>query len=179
MAGCKLLNSIKRDCNYKIGGVKRLFLMNYDLATQYSFDSDGVITTITPSTGEKIYQIDFSDNSASWTDDLTVVNRSQKYRTPTVNFQLSDLNKDILNEGDALSLGTFTAFVVDRNDEIVCLGRENGLQATSFNYNSGAAEGDAVSFTTILVGNEKELPKLVKSESVITSLVDNVIILNE
>ncbi|KAA6343659.1 hypothetical protein EZS27_008664 [termite gut metagenome] len=179
MAGCKLLNSIKRDCVYKIGGLKRLFLINYDLSNQYVFDSDGVITTITPASGEKIYQIDFSDNSASWTDDLILVSRSQKYRTSTINFQISDLNKDVLNEGDALSLGTFTAFVVDRNDTIICLGRENGLQATSFNYNSGAAEGDAVSFTTILVGNEKELPKLVKNESVITSLVDNVVVLNE
>jgi hypothetical protein len=177
MAGCKLLQSIKKECQYKIAGVKSLYLINWDLGTQYTFDSDGVITAITPYSGGKIYQIDFVDNTANWNDDLTVVNVSQKYRTHTVNFQIGDYNKDILDNADALSLGTFTAFVQDENNKIVCLGRENGLSATVMNYASGAAEGDATSWTVTLAGNEHETGRLVSDITVITSLVDDITVL--
>ncbi|KAA6347870.1 hypothetical protein EZS27_004650 [termite gut metagenome] len=177
MAGCKLLQSIKRECQYKIAGVKSLFLMNWDLATQYTFDSDGVITGITPYSGGKIFQIDFVDNTASWTDDLTLVNNSQKYRVHTVNFQLGDYNKDVLDSADALSLGQFVAFVLDENNRIITLGRENGLSATVMNYASGAAEGDATSWSVVLAGNEHETGRLVSDLSVITSLVDNITVL--
>jgi hypothetical protein len=177
MAGCKLLNSIKRECQYKIAGVKSLYLINFDLATQYTLDTDGVITAITPASGSKIYQIDFVDNTASWTDDLNVVSKNQKFRVHTVNFGISDYNKDVLDSADALSLGSFTAFVLDENNRIITLGRENGLSATVMNYASGAAEGDATSFTVTLVGNEHELGRLVKNLAVITNLVDNITVL--
>jgi hypothetical protein len=180
MAGCKLLNSIKNgECGYKIGGIKRLYLANYDLATTYTLDADGVITAITTPSSGKIFQIEFAYNSASWSDSLTVVNNTQKYRTVSVNFQLSEINKAVLNEADSLSLGTFVAFIVDSNNRVFCLGRENGLNATSFNFESGSAEGDSTSFTTVLVGNERELARLVKDETVISSHVDNLVVINE
>ena len=44
---CKLSNNITRDCMYRVAGVKRLYLANFDVANKYEQDADGVISAIT------------------------------------------------------------------------------------------------------------------------------------
>lgn len=50
---CKLSNNITRDCMYRVAGVKRLYLANFDVANKYEQDADGVISAITLGTGQK------------------------------------------------------------------------------------------------------------------------------
>lgn len=172
MANCKLISSIPRDCEYNTAGLRRLYLFNYDAAVSYSANTDGVITAITLPTNEKIYKMEFADASASFTDDLTVGSNNNKYRVPTVNFILNGLAIDTLNQQDALSLGTFVALCVDKNGKVTMLGSDNGLNATTDNYASGAADGDANGWTVVLVGSENSTLKLVESEAVFKSQVD-------
>ncbi|HOF16705.1 MAG TPA: hypothetical protein PLP76_07405 [Bacteroidales bacterium] len=79
---------------------------------------------------------------------------------------------DVLNEGDALSLGKFIAIVVDKSGRIMVLGRVNGLTAPAggFDYNSGAADADASGWTMIQQGLSNEIAPLVESEDVITPI---------
>ena len=168
--GCKLqANITKENCQYMVAGVKALYLFNYDSTNTYTFE-DEAIKTITLANGEKAYRIDFLEGSASWSDELAVNGNGGKYRTHTVNFTLSEYNYNVLNQGNALSLGKFTAVVVDKSGRVVILGRNNGLSATSFNYASGAADADANGWTTVLVGTETEIGKLLKDESVVSSV---------
>ncbi|GAB6011910.1 hypothetical protein [Viscerimonas tarda] len=168
--GCKLqANITKENCQYSVAGVKALYLFNYNSANAYQFE-DGAIETITLANEDEAYKIDFVEGSASWSDELAVNGNGGKYRTHTVNFTLSEYNYQLLNQGDALSLGKFTAVVVDKSGRVVVLGRNNGLSATSFNYASGAADADANGWTTVLAGTETEIGKLLKDESVIASI---------
>jgi len=137
----------------------------------YELESE-VIKTITLADGEKVFKIDFAEGSASWSDELAVNGNGGKYRTHTVNFTLSEYDYSLLNQADALSLGRFTAVVVDKSGRVVILGRNNGLSATSFNYASGAADADATGWTTVLAGTEMEVGRLLKDESVVSSLAD-------
>jgi hypothetical protein len=107
---------------------------------------------------------------------LAVNGNGGKYRTHTVNFTLSEYDYNILNQGDALSLGKFTAVVVDKSGRIVILGRINGLSATAFNYASGAADADANGWTVTMAGTEMEIGRLLESESVIKSIVDSTVV---
>lgn len=176
--GCKLTSNItKANCTYAIAGVKAAYLFNYDSANEYTLGTDDkkdVITAITLANSAKAYKVDFIENTASFSDDLAVNGNGGKYRTHTVNFTLSEYDYTILNEGDALSLGKFTAVVVDKNNRVIMLGRTNGLSATSFNYASGAADADANGWTVVLAGTEMEIGRLLESESVITTVTDQV-----
>lgn len=178
--GCKLTSGItKEKCNYAIAGVRSIYLINQDSA-KYEFDTTpdsetaGAISQITLSAGEKAYKIAFIDNTASYTDDLAVNGNGGKYRTHTLNFTLDNETYQILNEGDNLSLGRFTAVIVDKTGKGVVLGRMNGLNATSFNYASGAADADATGWTVVMAGTETEIAKPIKNESVVKAVSDEI-----
>lgn len=175
---CNLLSCItKENCEYQVAGVKALYLINFDSSNQFEQDTDGAITSITLADDTlKAYKVDFIDNTASWTDDLAVNGNGGKYRTHTVNFTIGEYTHTVLNESDALSMGKFTVVVVDKSDRVVCLGRRNGLSATSFNYASGAADADATGWTVVMAGTEIEVGQLLKNESVISSIADCMVV---
>lgn len=174
---CRLTSNItKETCAYTVAGIKAVYLFNYDPANTYTMGTDEEIETITLADSAKAYSIDFIDSTASFSDELAQNGNGGKYRTHTVNFTLSEYNYTIINQGDKLSLGKFTAVVVDKNNRSIMLGRNNGLSATAFNYASGAADADANGWTVTLAGTELEIGRLLKDESVITAIVDKTLI---
>lgn len=171
--GCKLTSNItKTKCSYSIAGVKSLYLFNYDPANKYEIEEDVIKTITLAGLDTKAYKVDFIDNTASFSDELAQNGNGGKYRTHTLNFSLSEYDYNIINQGDALSLGRFTAVIVDKSSRVVMLGRNNGLNATAFNYASGAAEADANGWTVTMAGTEMEIGRLLENESVISAIVD-------
>ena len=175
MAGCKLTSNIKKDyCGYAVAGVKSVYLINHDSDVKYTFgtgDKAQEITAIEMPDVTKAYKVEFVRNTASFSDELAENGNGGKYRTHTVNFSIDQYDYNLLNEGDALSLGKYTAIVVDKSGRTVILGRLNGLSATAFNYASGAAEADAIGWTVTMAGTETEIGPLLESESVIKDIV--------
>lgn len=174
--GCKLTSNINKDnCHYTVAGVKAVYLINYDSANKYKFKDETAqteISAITLAVNAKAYRVEFIDNTASWSDELAVNGNGGKYRTHTLNFTLSNYTYEFLNHDEALSLGKFTAVVVDRSGRAVVLGRNNGMSATAFNYASGAAEADALGWTVTMAGTEIEMGRLLSGEEVISNLAD-------
>lgn len=177
---CKLTANVnKTNCSYQVAGLLALYLINFDTANKWTLEEDNekiISAILLAGETDKAFKLEFSDGSASFTDELATNGNGGKYRTHTVNFTLSEYDYNILNQGDALSLGKFTAVVVDKNRRCIVLGRNNGLSATSFNYASGAADADSSGWATVLAGTETEIGKLLKDESVITSIVSPVVI---
>lgn len=175
---CKLTSNITKDnCEYTIAGIKAVYLFNYDSENEYTSDIDGAIESITLADDTlKAHKIDFADNTASFSDELAVNGNGGKYRTHTVNFTVSNYDYNLLNQDKALSLGKFTAVVVDKSGKAIMLGRNNGLSATAFNYTSGAAEADAYGWTVTMAGTEIEMARLLKGESVITAIADSTVV---
>lgn len=182
---CKLTANItKENCQYQVAGIKAIYLINLDSNPVFEFKKniDGttgdnrVISKITLDPSEFIYKVNFVDGTASFSDDLAVNGNGGKYRTHTVNFTVSEYDYNTMNQGDALSLGRFVAIVVDKSGRSIVLGRNNGLNATSFNYASGAADADANGWTTVLAGTELEIAKLLEDESIITPIAPTVVV---
>lgn len=182
---CKLTKSINgKVCAYEVAGARAVYLANYyppvagaasvDGKIAYTIDEDGIITSVKLPTGEMFYQLEAADKSISFTDALLVGGNDNRYRQQTVNSVLNRMDVEVLNQGDALSLGKFVAFVVNSNGQVLALGRQNGLKAPAggFDYNSGAADADASGWTSILQGISGELTKMVASESVLTPLYE-------
>lgn len=183
MAGCKLTKSLdNKACEYAIAGARALYLANYfgpvkgedavANAIAYNWDTDGYVDKITLPTGEVFYKVQGADGSISFTDALLAGGNGGKYRQHTVNAVLNQYDIDVLNEGDALSLGRFIAVVIDNAGRPIILGRTGGLVAPAggFDYNSGAAEADATGWTIILQGTSMEIAPILKDESVITPI---------
>lgn len=183
MAGCKLTKSLdNKACEYAIAGARAVYLANFytpvegdaavDNAIAYQYDADGYISSIHLPTGEFFYEVTGENNTISFTDALLAGGNGGKYRQHTVNAVLNQYDIDVLNEGDALSLGRFIAVVIDNAGRIIVLGRTGGLSAPAggFDYNSGAAEADATGWTVILQGTSKEIGQLVLNPTVITPI---------
>jgi len=183
MAGCKLTGSLdNKACEYAIAGARAVYLANFHLpvygsaavdnAIAYRYDADGYISSILLPAGESFYEIKGGNNTVSFTDALLAGGNGGKYRQHTVNAVLNQYDMDVLNEGDALSLGRFIAVVIDNAGRTVVLGRTGGLSAPAggFDYNSGAAEADASGWTVMLQGTSKEIGPLLKDVSVITPI---------
>lgn len=181
---CKLTANIRKEnCQYRVAGIRAIYLINHDSNPTFTFEQgtegeegNKVIGKIEMPAGESIYKVNFSEGTASWSDELAVNGNGGKYRTHTVNFTVSEYDYNILNQGDALSLGRFIAIVVDKSGRAVMVGRNNGLSATSFNYASGAADADANGWTTVLAGTEIEIGKLLKDESIITPVTPDIVV---
>lgn len=175
---CKLTSNITKDnCNYSVAGIKALYLINYDSSNIYEpMDATSAITAISLADSAKAYKVEFIEGTASFTDDLAQGGNGGKYRTHTLNFSLDKYDYDLLNQEKALSLGKFTAVVVDKSGRSVILGRLNGLSATSFNYASGAADADANGWTVVMAGTEMEAARLLESEQVIKAITDATIV---
>lgn len=183
MGNCKLTKGLGgKKCEYVLSGVRETFLANYyppangdaavDGAIAYKFGTDGDIEGIFLPEGESFFPIKGADNTTSYADALLVSGNGGKYRQHTLNTVIEQDDVDIINEGDALSLGRFIAVVVTVNGSIKVLGRTGGLSAPAggFDYASGAAEADATGWTTILQGASTEIAPFVKDRSVITPI---------
>ncbi len=188
MPGCKLTKSLdNKDCAYAVAGARALYLANFagpaegaaavENAIAYEFDVDGYIDKISLPTGETFYKIDGASGTISFTDALLAGANGAKYRQHTVNAVLNQYDLDVLNEGDALSLGRFIAIVVDNAGRPIVLGRTGGLTAPAggFDYASGAADADATGWTMILQGTSAEIAPILKDETVITPIFAEVV----
>jgi hypothetical protein len=179
---CKLTKSLNgKVCEYAVAGASQAWFANWyppitgatsvDGAISYRVDVDGYIDKITFPGTEEFYEVLSSDNTLSFSDTLLAGGNGGKYRQHTVNAVLNQYDIDVLNEGDALSLGKFIVVVLDNAGRLVLLGRTSGLKAPAggFDYNSGAAEADATGWTLIQQGTSKEIAPLVKDLAVLTT----------
>lgn len=180
---CKITKDLKnKTCAYAVAGASKAYVANWyppaigsaaaENVITYTIDEDGYISAIFLPTGESFFELDGADNTISFTDALLEGANGAKYRQHTVNMVLSQYDIDVLNQGDALSLGRFLVVVFDSAGRVVALGRTNGLSAPAggFDYNTGAAAADAMGWTVILQGTSGEIGKLLLSPSVVTPI---------
>lgn len=182
---CKITKSLSNpNCEYAVAGASLAWVANWyppvigaaavPNAIAYELDEDGYISGIKLPTGESFYALDGADNTISFTDALLEGANGAKYRQHTLNMVLNQYDIDVINEGDALSLGKFIAVVVDSAGRIIILGRTGGLGAPAggFDYNSGAAAADAMGWTVILQGTSGEIGKLLLNAAVVTPIYE-------
>ena len=173
MAKCKLLNSLNSvNCDYSLSGVRAVYLANY-YPPDYDtvgfeghigyYDRNKEVQEIILPRGEMFFEIIGTDDSASFSDALIEGGGGGKHRQHALNLTLNQYDTDLLQAGDALSLGRFIAIVQDSSDRWILLGRTNGLAAVAggFDYNSGAAAGDEAGWKVALQGVSSEIAPLI------------------
>lgn len=158
MANCKLAKDILKEnvCGYSLLKISNLYLANHSDVT--ATVADGVVTAITGT----FYKIEPSKDSASFTDELQVLDSGAKYRSQTLNFSVDSGSYDAELAGviDDIALGRYVAICELANGTRVMLGRVIPLEATAANFSGAASASDStgIEFTLQCDTTETAIP---------------------
>ena len=172
MACSQTLNGIAAACETNVGGIREVYIANYDDVTAIEVDAtSNMIDTITMDTGKKFYKYLFKKNTSSLTSTLNVD------PTAGVNFVQSDLALVFAKQETTkrmeiakLSLGELRVIVKDANGKFWFLGYEEFVSATAGTAETGVNRTDGNRYTITLTDYASSYPYEVDPE-IIDALV--------
>jgi len=180
--GCDISAGRNEPCKDAVGGLKNIYILNYESMTSFTVDADDQVTAGVPVTGSPdIYKYELkgsnvldqtvtssrANGTTFVSQSLTVVLKKQDY---TTHKQLK-----------FLSYGRPFVVIEDYNGNWNLMGIEHGCELTTNTITSGTAMGDLNGYTINLVAEEK-LPANfidgVSDEATLQSVLDVTLVVN-
>ena len=160
MACSQTLNGIAAACETNVGGIREVYIANYDDVTAIEVDAtSNMIDTITMDTDKKFKKYLFKKNTSSLTSTLNVD------PTAGVNFVQSDLALVFAKQETTkrmeiakLSLGELRVIVLDSNGKYWFLGYEEFVSATAGTAETGVNRTDGNRYTITLTDYASSYP---------------------
>jgi len=154
---CALTMGINLDCRDSFGGVKNIYIMEFDNASAIT-QSAGVVTAITKLTSKKFFKYSLIAHTAEGDENLTS-NRDNGTTTnkQMVKFPINKMTVAVRNELLLLVKNRVLVVVEDENGTGWLYGYGYGLMSTSISAKTGKALGDRNGYEISLEGEEKEL----------------------
>lgn len=161
MSCTQTLNGIAKDCAPNMGGVRRVYIANFEDATVSIAESTGVATV----TGDgKFKKYDFPRGLASMTSTATIEPTSgAKYFTNEVALQFNRMEATKRLEVMALLMVDAMVITEDENGKYWLLDKDNPVNVSASDGTTGTAVGDANKYGVTLQVMSKELPYEVAS----------------
>ena len=157
------------DCARSKGGIKNVYIANYEDVTSVSVGTDGdkeKITAITMKDSAKFKKYYFRPNTSSHSDALTRDDANGvNYVTSTVSlvFTRQDTNKRI--EMTALCVNDLAVIVEDANGYVTYLTKDAPAVATEASGDSGVVAGDGNKFSIVLSADNETFPYEVTAQA--------------
>jgi len=156
---CDLTLGRNIPCKDVVGGIQRVFFVDYGDLGVLTFGSDDELTNAAGTF--TAYQYDVKG-----TNQLTAnINSSRENGTTffeqVLELQLTKLSKEDNKELKLITYGRPHVFVVDYNENVWALGLEHGCEVTAGTMQSGTAMGDLSGYTLTLTGGERRMPSYV------------------
>lgn len=152
------LAGIARDCQANVGGIKAVYMANYEDVTAVTVTSN-VVTAISMAASAKFYAYYFNPNTSNF---VTNINANRENGTLFFETALSlvfpkqDAAKRI--EVNALAQAGLVAIVQDNNDNYWLFGKDEPLLMTSGTAESGTARADRNGYTMEFTDAQKQMP---------------------
>ena len=164
------LSGLTRDCSSNMGGIVEALIANFDDVTGVTV-SDGIISTISMASAAKFKRYSFAKNTGSLTSNYNIDAASGvKYVTTDLLLQFNRMETAKRVEITALALGDLVVIVKDANGKYWYLGKDEPVNASAGDGQTGTARGDANRYTITLQDESKEMPYEVDS-SIVDALV--------
>ena len=166
---CVLTQGFTLDCKDKVGGLKAIYVVEFDALSSYTLAS-GEITALSLD-GAKVffkYELPKGVSSMTWTVQTNPDNGTTFYESAIV-IKLRGLSTAKRNELKLLSSAQLLLIARDNNDVYWLHGFETGVDVTAATGGTGTAMGDAYGMDLTFTHREMDLPALVQS-GVVTSL---------
>ena len=154
------LNGIAAACETNVGGIREVYIANYDDVASYEVDaSTNLIDTITMVSGASFKKYLFKKNTSSMTSTLNVD------PTAGVNFVQTDVQLVFAKQDTTkrmeiakLSLGEVRVIVKDANGKFWFLGAEEFVSATAGGAETGVNRTDGNRYTITLTDYSSTYP---------------------
>ena len=160
MADCFLTQGFLLACNEGVGGVKEIFIQNFELFEGgVTIDANGIITAINVDPATPLYRYQPNRNTGAITITPTPnLENGTLYYVQALELTLGKLAPDKKKELELLSKAKVVAFVRLYDDQIMMVGRTDGAFLTAGTYQSGKAKGDLNGYTLTLTAEEPNQP---------------------
>ena len=158
MACTQTLSGIARDCLGNNGGIKTVWLANWDNVASLT-ESSGAITAITMANSEKFKKYEFPRNTSSMSSNYAVnaENGTSYVETDLLMvFTRMDTTKRL--EIVAMAQGLLAAFVEDNNGNVWYLGHDFPVTINAGDALTGTARGDRNGYSITLRDESAEPP---------------------
>lgn len=170
MSCIQTLSGLAKDCAANMGGIVEVMIANFADVTGVTI-TDGVISAVTMATDAKFKKYSFAKNTGSLTSTYNIDAASGvKYVTSDLLLQFNRMETSKRVEITALSLGDLAVIVKDANGKYWYLGKDEPVNASAGDGQTGTARGDANRYTITLQDESLEMPYEV-DEAVIPSIV--------
>lgn len=173
MACTQILSGILGDCLTNVGGIRVVYVCNYDDVTDVVYDdATGEVKTITMAASKKFKAYNFKAGTSNLTSTLNVDAAN------AVNFVQSDLalvfgRQDAAKRTElkALSLADLRVIVKDSNNNFYLLGSEEPVTASAGGAETGTARTDGNKYTLTLTDYASSYPPFIP-ESVVSGVIE-------
>lgn len=173
MSCVQALNGIAADCQTNVGGVREVYIANFDDVTTIEVDgTSNMISTITMAASAKFKKYAFKKNTSSMTSTLNVDPANG------VNFVQTDLSLVFAKQETVkrmeiakLSLGELRVIVLDANGKYWFLGQEEFVSATAGTAETGVNRQDGNRYSITLTDYSASYPYEV-DPTIIAGLVE-------
>ena len=164
------LSGLARDCSSNMGGILEVLIANADDVTGVTV-SDGIISTVSMATSAKFKRYTFAKNTGSLTSTYPLDPASGvKYVTSELLLQFNRMETQKRVEITALALGDLVCIVKDANGTYWYLGKDEPVNASASDGQTGTARADANRYTITLQDESLEMPYEVDA-SIVDALV--------
>lgn len=170
MSCIQTLSGLAKDCASNMGGIVEVLIANFDDVSEVTITTDKV-SAITMASSAKFKKYNFAKNTGSLTSTYNIDQASGvKYVTSDLLLQFNRMETTKRVEITALSLGDLAVIVKDANGKYWYLGKDEPINASAGDGQTGTARGDANRYTITLQDESLEMPYEV-DETIISSLV--------
>lgn len=153
-----------------MGGIVEVLIANHADVSSVAV-SDGMISTITMAQSAKFKRYNFAKNTGSLTSTYTLDPASGvKYVTTDLLLQFNRMETSKRVEITALALGDLAVICKDANGKYWYLGKDEPVNASAGDGQTGTARSDANRYTITLEDNSLEMPFEVDS-AIVDALV--------
>lgn len=164
------LSGLARDCSSNMGGILEVLIANADDVTGVTL-SEGIISTVSMATSAKFKRYTFPKNTGSLTSTYTLDPASGvRYVTSELLLQFNRMETQKRVEITALALGDLVCIVKDANGKYWYLGKDEPVNASASDGQTGTARADANRYTITLQDESQEMPYEVDA-SIVDALV--------
>jgi len=153
-----------------MGGILEVLIANADDVTGVTL-SEGIISTISMATTAKFKRYTFPKNTGSLTSTYNIDRASGvQYVSSELLLQFNRMETQKRVEITALALGDLVCIVKDANGKYWYLGKDEPVNASASDGQTGTARSDANRYTITLLDESKEMPYEVDA-SIVEALV--------
>ena len=160
MSCSQVLNGIAADCQTNVGGIREIYIANYDDVSAVTLDdTSNMIKTITMADSAKFKKYAFKKNTSSMTSTLNVDPANG------INFVQTDLSLVFAKQETVkrmeiakLSLGELRVIVLDANGKYWFLGKEEFVSATAGTAETGTNRTDGNKYSITLTDYSASYP---------------------